>query len=304
MVPIIPLLFAAPKFISGELTLGQVTQLAAAFVQVQIAISWLVDNYNRLAEWYASARRVMDIVGACDGIDEHIDRLAAGVTIADGERSGAVSLRAFEITDAGGRPLVAGAELAAEPGQCVHIVGESSTGKSTLVRVLAGLWPSTRGSLTLPERAQLMIAPQKSYLPLGSLKGALVYPDPALAMPVERLRGVLDAVGLGALASRLDEIARWDQVLSNGERQRLAIGRLIVHRPRVVILDDALSALDEAAQAVLLGRLRAELARSTIISLTQRPGALDSHDRQFRLQRQRDSALLLPLAARAAAKVT
>jgi putative ATP-binding cassette transporter len=299
MIPIVPLLFAAPKYVSGDLSLGQVTQLAAAFVQVQIAISWLVDNYNRFAEWYASARRVMDIVSACEAIDGHIDRLDAAVE----ETDGAVGLRDFEIADGAGRPLLAGAELVAEIGQSLHICGESSTGKSMLVRVLARLWPSAARSLMVPCRARVMITPQKSYLPLGSLRGALLYPDPGLAVPAERLRAVLEAVGLAALGSRLDEAARWDQILSNGERQRLAIARLLLHRPPVVIIDDALSALDQTAQEKLLAQLRAELATSTIIYLAQRPPAPGAHDRQLALQRGCTSAVLLPAGSPALAAV-
>jgi putative ATP-binding cassette transporter len=303
MIPIIPLLFAAPKYIAGDLTLGQVTQLAAAFVQVQIAISWLVDNYSRVAEWYASARRVMDIVDSCQAIDERIDGLEAAISKVDAVRDGAICFSDFTIADPIGRPLVAGAELAVQEGQCLHICGESSTGKSTLVRVLAGLWPSSCGRLALPERAQLMIAPQKSYLPLASLKGILLYPDAGLVVSEYRVRDVLNSVGLGALTARLEEVARWDQVLSNGERQRLAIARLLLHRPRVVILDDALSALDGIAQGLLLAQLKSELAGSTIISLAQRPVALSAQDRQLALERVRGSAVLVPVASVAMAEV-
>ena len=293
MIPIVPLLFAAPKYISGDLSLGQVTQLAAAFVQVQIAISWVVDNYNRVAEWYASARRVMDIVDACDALDAE-EKLARPAAAAPAVACGAhVSLGDFEIVDGSGRPLLAGAGLSAAPGEAVHIHGDSSTGKSTLVRVLAGLWPAARGSLTLPDRADVMITPQKSYLPLGSLRGALLYPDPSLQVPDERLEAALGKVGLPALGPRLGEVARWDQVLSNGERQRLAIARLLVHAPRVIILDDSLSALEEAAQAALLARLRSELPQATIVSLAQRPAPAGVHDRQMALERRTDSAARL-----------
>jgi len=302
MIPIIPLLFAAPKYISGDLSLGQVTQLAAAFVQVQIAISWVVDNYSRVAEWYASARRVMDIVDACDAIDADIDRLQPAAATPTAARTSAVQFRDFEIADSTGRPLVAGADLTAQPGESVHISGESSTGKSTLVRVFAGLWPSARGSLALPERAEIMITPQKSYLPLGSLKGALLYPSPSLEMSNDRLGAVLDKVGLAALRPRLDEVARWDQVLSNGERQRLAIARLLVHRPQVVVLDDSLSALEDSAQQALLAQLRSELPTSTIISLAQRPAQPGAHDRQLVLERRAGSAVLLPHGAPALAE--
>ncbi|TMJ70032.1 MAG: ABC transporter ATP-binding protein/permease [Alphaproteobacteria bacterium] len=293
MIPIIPLLFAAPKYISGELTLGQVTQLAAAFVQVQIAISWVVDNYNRVAEWYASARRVMDIVDACDAIDPQIEATSPTPTRPTAAQGATLRLSDFEIGDGTGRPLLSGADLSAGPGEAVHVHGDSSTGKSTLVRVLAGLWPVARGGLTLPDRSEVMITPQKSYLPLGSLKGALLYPNPTLQMSDDRLRAALDKVDLGALGGRLDEVARWDQVLSNGERQRLAMARLLIHEPRVIILDDALSALDESAQAAILARLRSELPDATIVSLAQRPAPAGVHDRQLVLERGADNTALM-----------
>jgi vitamin B12/bleomycin/antimicrobial peptide transport system ATP-binding/permease protein len=299
MIPIVPLLFAAPKYISGDLTLGQVTQLAAAFVQVQIAISWVVDNYARVAEWYASARRVMDIVKACDAIDEDgvvSSPSAIEPVLARGDK---VGLTDFEIVDGAGRPLLWGAGLSVAPGEAVHVSGESSTGKSTLVRVLAGLWPRGRGTLTMADRSEVMVTPQKSYLPLGSLKGALYYPDPSLAVSDEQLQAALQRVGLGALVARLEEVARWDQVLSNGERQRLAIARLLIHQPKVVILDDALSALEESAQQALLSQLRSELPAATIISLGQRAAAAGLHDRQHVLQRSAGGAVLTPLGASA-----
>jgi putative ATP-binding cassette transporter len=302
MIPIIPLLFAAPKYISGELTLGQVTQLAAAFVQVQIAISWVVDNYSRVAEWYASARRVMDIVDACDTIDPHINGISPSPVQPTAALGPMVRLSNFEIGDGTGRPLLSGADLSASRGEALHVHGASSTGKSTLVRVLAGLWPAARGALTLPDRSQVMITPQKSYLPLGSLRGALLYPDPNLEVSVDRLEAALGKVDLGPLACRLDEVARWDQVLSNGERQRLGMARLLIHKPRVIILDDALSALEESAQTKLLTRLRAELPDATVVSLAQRPATSGAHERELVLERRADSAVLVPANAPALAE--
>ena len=302
MIPIVPLLFAAPKYISGELTLGQVTQLAAAFVQVQIAISWVVDNYNRVAEWYASARRVMDIVDACNLIDPEIDKTSPAPTRPNANGP-IVRLSDFEVRDGSGRPLLRGGDFAVGPGDAVHVCGDSSTGKSTLVRVLGGLWPAARGSLTLPERSDVMITPQKSYLPLGSLRGALLYPEPSLAVSDGHLRAVLDQVELSALGDRLDEVARWDQVLSNGERQRVAIARLLIHRPRVIVLDDALSALEEAAQASVIACLRRALPDATIVSLAQRPPPRGAYDRQMVLERRADHAVLTERNASALANV-
>lgn len=291
MIPVVPLLFAAPKYLSGELSLGQVTQLAAAFIQVQIAISWVVDNYNRVAEWYASARRVIDIVTASDAIDGDI-AAQTGLKPVHGPE---IAMEDVAVADGNGRPLMSCANLTVKPGESVHISGESSTGKSVLVRVLAGLWPRSRGTLTLPADAHVMIAPQKSYLPLGSLKGALLYPEPNLEASDTELIAALERVGLGQLKGRLSEVARWDQVLSNGERQRLAVARLLIHKPDIVVLDDALSALDETAQATLLGRLKADLPKATMISLGQRPSSATNHDRHYVLERDGEAACLVPL---------
>jgi putative ATP-binding cassette transporter len=300
MIPVVPLLFAAPKYLSGELTLGQVTQLAAAFVQVQIAISWVVDNYNRVAEWYASARRVMDIVTACDAIDQEMPASAS----APAAHGAAVAVSGVTVADSGGRPLVRDASLQVTAGETVHISGASSTGKSVLVRALAGLWPCAQGSVSTPDRACMMVVPQKSYLPLGSLKGALLYPEPDLGIADADLVAALEHVGLGALAGRLEEVARWDQVLSNGERQRLGIARLLIHKPQVAILDDALSALEEAVQATLLARLRAELPRATVVSFGQRPASASRTDRQFALERGAEGAVLVTAGAAALAGAT
>ncbi len=298
MIPIVPLLFAAPKYISGDLTLGQVTQLAAAFVQVQIAISWVVDNYSRVAEWYASARRVMDIVDACDAMDRELDARADALGAAPNAANAAVSFSDFEVLDSTGRPLISGADLSAQPGASVHISGDSSTGKSTLVRVLAGLTPRARGRLSMPDPRDVMIAPQKGYLPLGSLRGALVYPATAPTYADADLVHALERTGLGALSPRLDEVGRWDQILSNGERQRLAIARLLLHRPAVVILDDALGALEEPAQHAMLARLRQDLPDATIISLGQRAAAPGVHDKELVVERSAHAARLVAVETR------
>ena len=292
LIPVFPLLCAAPKYLSGEMTLGQVTQLAAAFVQVQAAISWLVDNYNRLAEWYASARRVMDMVDASNASEKRHDKPEAQAKRPVAGEADTLDLTSVQISDPGGQPLIARADATIGPGTLVHITGSSSIGKSSLVRALAGLWPIGAGSVRLPRDGRLVVAPQDAYMPLGTLRDALLYPDLDAEAAPDALAEALKRVGLASLIPRLDEVERWDQHLSNGERQRLAIARLLVLKPRVIVLDDPVSALDEAAGQALIRILTDEIPDATIISLGQRPMDAGTHTRHFVLERQTGGAVL------------
>ena len=292
LIPVVPLLLATPKYLSGELSLGAVTQLAAAFFQVQIAFAWLVDNYKPVAQWYASARRVTAIVEAVEELEDSFAR--GGIAVAEGER---LELEGLTVTDRAGRVLIADAHLAINPGEKVLIMGESGIGKSTLVRAVAGLWPWGRGLVSMPAGAELAFVPQRPYLPLGALRQVLLYPAVDLPIQDEAVVAVLGECGLGHLASRLDEVERWDQILSSGERQRLALARLILQKPAVVIMDEATSALDEASQARLMTMLTRELPDTTLISIGHRPGLEAHHDRVLRLVRTEAGARLIGEAA-------
>ncbi len=293
MIPIVPLLFAAPKYMAGELTLGQVTQLAAAFIQVQQAISWVVDNYSRIADWYASARRVMDIVDASDAVAPELpsQRVAS---VAPG--GAALALDHVALDDASGHALLRPLSLNLARGEAVHMTGPSNTGKSTLARILAGLVVPTGGKITGAATTSVLLLPQKGYMPLGTLADAISYPRTGPAPSHDDLVRALAAVGLGAMAPRLTETARWDQVLSAGERQRLAAARALLARPHILVIDDALSALDGATQRALIQTLRAKIPGLTILSLGQRAPPTGTFDRILELTRHDQDAMVAETA--------
>ncbi len=292
MVPVIPLLLATPKYLSGELSLGAVTQLAAAFAQVQVAIAWLVDNYKAVAQWQASAERVMAVVDAVEDLESDLPEGQNGIELAE-HPDGGIVLEGLTVTDRAGRVLIDGADISIPRGEKVLITGESGIGKSTLTRAIAGLWPWGRGRVTLP--GAVAFVPQRPYLPLGTLRSALLYPATDLAIPDAAIAAMLEQCGLPQLASRLDAVERWDQILSAGERQRLAFVRLFLQRPGVVIMDEATSALDEVSQARLMLLLRTLLAETTVISIGHRPGLEPFHDRRFGLLRGENGARLTDL---------
>jgi putative ATP-binding cassette transporter len=297
MIPVVPLLFAAPKYFSGELTLGEVTQLAGAFIQVQMAISWLVDNYNRIAECYASARRVMVLVEASEAVET---RLAGSngqkidmATSADA----IINLSGVSVHDPAGRPLINSASLSLAPGERVGISGNSSAGKTALVRAIAGLWPWGRGRIDTPRGLTTMIVPQKPYMPMGTLRSALLYPFEQKAIGDDRLIEVLAGVGLQHLAHRLSDQDRWDQILGTGERQRIAVARALLHAPDVIVVDDGLSSLEASAQKALLELVAAEMPHTAILTFGQRERGDGFDHRRLVLETRSGGSILRASAA-------
>lgn len=286
LVPIFPLLIATPKYLSGELTLGEVTQLAGAFVQVQVAISWIVDNYNRIADWYASARRLIELTDAAEAIDVRIAAVAADaaphlVMSAGADR--ALRLSALTVRDADGRMLVGPIDLSVKPGEHLTVSAPSGGGKTSLARAIGGLWPWGSGTIERPEAGTLLIIPQRPYVPTTTLRRALGMPTGQGANEESRHAAALHRVGLSALIPRLDETVRWDHALSNGDLQRLGIARVLIERPDLVILDEATSALDEAGRADLLRAIAEISPRTAVVSLTQQPPADRSATRHVAL---------------------
>ncbi|CAM9196906.1 unnamed protein product [Heterosigma akashiwo] len=198
------------------------------------------------------------------------------------------------MTPDGSRTLVQGLTLALEEGQHLLIVGESGTGKSSLLRTLAGLWTRGAGVITRPPSDEMFFLPQRPYCTLGSLRDQLTYPLPAGDTPDADLLAVLDKVDLGALAERmgggdphagLNKVRDWSATLSLGEQQRLAFGRLLWSRPSVAILDEATSALDLTNERRMYELLRSELPGLSYVSVGHRPSLLEYHDTKLRLAR-------------------
>jgi vitamin B12/bleomycin/antimicrobial peptide transport system ATP-binding/permease protein len=287
LFPIIPLLLVTPKYLTGELTLGAVMQVVAAFTAVQGALIWFVDNSVRLAEWYASAGRVLELTTALDELDIATQVHGDSKIQFTPSDDGAIHLEGLSIADRAGRTVIADTHVVIANGEKVVIAGESGTGKSTLIRALAGLWPWGSGVIRLPEGQSVAFVPQRPYLPLGSLRAAATYPGDPSTYSTEQIETALRRCGLGYLVKRLDdESERWDQTLSGGERQRLAFVRLLLHRPQIIIMDEATSALDDDSQNSLLSLLLDDLGHATVISVGHRSGVDEFHDRKIVLERR------------------
>jgi putative ATP-binding cassette transporter len=273
------------------MTLGQVMQAASAFTIVQAAFNWLVDNYPRLADWTASASRVSSLMVSLDALEraEHgVGRIERGETAGAALRLGHLSVMLED-----GTAVVKDAEIAIERGERVLVAGESGTGKSTLVRAIAGLWPWGKGHVQVEAGAKMLLMPQRPYVPVGTLRRAVTYPLPEASKDPAEIARALTLVGLEHLVERIAEDAPWDQILSGGEKQRLAFARILLHRPTIVVLDEATSALDPASQDRMMELLTNELGATTIVSVAHRPELEAFHSRKITLERHEGGARLI-----------
>jgi putative ATP-binding cassette transporter len=196
---------------------------------------------------------------------------------------------AFNVTDLVAR-MPSGGEIARmptqsfAPGEHVLITGPSGAGKSSLFRALIGLWPPGEGAVMLPHDPDVLVMPQRPYFPLGKLRQSITYPTPAEEIPDLQIRTALSDVGLGHFAGRLDEEADWSVMLSGGEQQRVAFARVLLRKPAVLLFDEPVATLDDAAGRELYRILIDRLPRTIILSIDRRGVLRDLHARTIEMK--------------------
>ncbi|WP_431124523.1 ABC transporter ATP-binding protein/permease [Variovorax paradoxus] len=280
---VFPYFLAAPRFFSGAIQFGEMMQIARAFNTVQDALSWFVENYDRVAIWRATADRLTSFDEAMRAHEAPNEQL---------ERQNASGLRTDDLTVSlpNGTTLVNGSAFSVQPGAAVLLQGPSGSGKSTLFRTFAGIWPFARGHVKVPEGAVFM--PQRPYVPDGTLRNALAYPNPAENYSDAELRQALVDALLPDLVNRLDDSDVWSQKLSGGEQQRLSIARVLLKKPSWLFADEITSALDAEAEGVLYKRLsdRVKAAGGAMVSIAHRAAVGDFHNQRWTLVPQADGA--------------
>ena len=275
---IFPFVVAAPRYFRGEIPLGGLVQTASAFGQVQDSLSFIVSSYTEIAEWRSVVHRLV-------GFEEALDRVRTQAGAREGIRRGdgdapALAVENVDLALPGGTALISGVNLSLARGESAVLSGPSGAGKSTLIRAIAGIWPFGRGEIRVP-RGSALFLPQKPYLPIGTLREVISYPRPAGGLDDQVLREALEAVGLPELAGRLDESGHWALQLSPGEQQRIAFARALVQKPDWLFLDEATSAVDEAAETRLYQLVRDRLRGTAVLSVGHRSTLRAFHGRQL-----------------------
>lgn len=252
---LLPVIVSIPLLLAKAITIGSLMQIRGAFSSVFNAFSWFVFAYSILPEWSATLKRLGEFRVATEAMSNK-DK-------AQENSDNSLILKDLSLFTPDGTPILSNINLSFALGKWTHLQGKSGLGKSTLLRVIGGLWADYTGQVARPDGRHLLL-PQRPYIGQGTLKELLSYPNPVTADDDHYLT-VLDKVGLGEHKSALNHEHNFASQLSLGEQQRLAIGRAILARPDFLYLDESVSSLDKASATALFELLKAELPTATVI---------------------------------------
>jgi putative ATP-binding cassette transporter len=266
---VVPIVVAAPGYFSGHMSFGTLMMVVGAFNQVQSSLRWFVDNLPQIADWRATLLRVVafrDALATVDTIGMDTGRIEVVDSASDKLEFDDLQLALPELC-----VTLDQRQVEISPGERIQILGEAASGKTTLFRALAGMWPWGGGTLRLPPREEMTFMPQRPYLPFGALRAAVCYPGEPGRFEEAAVVAALERVDLGDLVPSLDRTERWDRQLPLDEQQRLAFARLLLHAPRWVVLDDAVSALSDLHLRRVLSLSDREMVGATLIRLGRDP---------------------------------
>ena len=278
---IVPLLIVGPMYIHGRIEYGVVTQSEGAFAQVLVALSVVVAQFEGLSTFAAAINRLGDLWDELDEYDIEDFRAERGLEIEENETKAGLRLEDLTIqTPNGEKTLTRALNFTLAPGQSVLIMGDSGTGKSSLLRTIAGLWQSGKGTIGRPNLNRLIFLPQRPYMVQGTLREQLLYPQTREGGDDRLIIEALEKVNLTEVLDRVEgdlgRTADWTNILSLGEQQRISFARIFLNKPLIAFLDEATSALDERNEKLLYGHLM-EMGIS-FVSVGHRSTLKEYHD--------------------------
>ncbi len=272
----LPLLVVLPNYFNKVFLLGGLMQSLRAFSSIQDALSFLINSYTTIAQWRAVNKRLLTFLN-------HMAEVEAKAGVENKLTykelpTNTIAVHQLSLSTPKGEPLLKNINEQFTAGRRYLIKGPSGIGKSTFIRAIAGIWPFGVGEIALPAKHSVLYLPQKPYVPIGTLRNALLFPDEQLHLADDTIRQVLEACHLKNLTDRLQESARWSELLSPGELKRINFARILLHKPEWIFLDESTSSLDLANEAYLYQLLKTTLPNSAIISIGHQPSVEAFHD--------------------------
>lgn len=296
-----PILVAAPMYFDGQITFGGLMMAAGAFTQVQSSLRWFVDNFSAIADWRATLLRVANFRRAVLATDD-LYGVESRITFEEGE-PGQYAIDHLEIASPAGCTLLEETQVQIKAGERVLIVGESGAGKTLLFRALAGLWPWGSGRIQRASNESAIFVPRLAYLPPGTLREVLAYPQKSSRFDGQAMMDALRRVGLRRLAPLLDQSRRWSLELSPDEQQALAFARTVLHAPAWMIIDEVLDTLDADTRTRVQDVFSQELKMTGIICIGRAPVPGATYTRTLHLVKDPTIRRLVREQARRPARV-
>ena len=264
-----------PMYLKRKIQLGTVMQVARAFEEVNGAMSLIMTSYTSIATWYAVIYRLSEFKDRMH--ETSVALKSSPLKVHTMAENGNLHLEHVTVGLPNRRILIKDLDLQIKKQERLLVMGRSGCGKSTLFRTIGGIWPYAKGEIILPSLNKMMFLPQKPYFPLGTLKQALCYPFEADYIEDKKVIEILKECGLDYLEERLFQLASWEQELSWGEQQLVAIGRVLLHKPEWLFLDEATSALDDESEKLIFSLLAKHLPHLTLVSVGHRKSLIPYH---------------------------
>ncbi len=275
-----PVIVSAPRYILGSITLGALMQSAQAFQQMASALSWPVDNMAAFAQWRASAERVLGLIKALEDLDQEIARPDPHRILLEKADRSALCFQNLCLSKFNGEVIISDLNLEITAGEHLLISGDAATA-AKLFKAIAGLWPWGCGRIELPDGDPMFFMPPRPYLPNGTLCSAICYPSAIEDFNQADLENALRLVDLDGLLDQLDQTDNWDKSLSREQQQRLGVVRLLLYRPKWILLQEAFDSLDPTGEVMMLRIINKHLPDATILSITNQPTAEAFHQRRL-----------------------
>lgn len=280
---IIPLIVALPNYFNKVFKLGGLIQALSAFSKIQDAFSFIVNSYTTIAEWRAVTKRLLTFLDHMYELDEKTKKQNKFSYITS--ENNEIIAKDVSISTPQGNVLLKNINQEFIYGKNYVVKGRSGVGKSTFVRSLAGIWPFGKGEITMSPQEDVMFIPQTSYMPLGTLREALMFPDKVMTVSDDELIQLLKECHLEHLTNQLNIVSRWTEHLSPGELQRIAFVRILIHKPKWVFLDESTSSLDLHSEMELYQLFKKYLPNCSVISVGHRPSLDEYHDYEIDLEK-------------------
>lgn len=273
---VLPLLVALPNYFDRVFMLGGLIQSLQAFGKVQDSLSFIINSYTQIAQWQAIAKRLTSFVNHMSEADERAQKQNKLKFSEHDDNS--IIAKDVTITTPKGTELLTNVNELFEHGNNYLIKGMSGIGKSTFIRALSGIWPFSSGEVFFPKDKNIMYVPQRPYMPIGTLKEAIMFPAKETDVPDEKFEEIMHLCKIDHLIPRLHDSAAWSEQLSPGETQRVAFARIILQQPDWVFMDESTSMLDVPNEKHLYSLLAEKLKHCSIISVGHRPTLDEYHD--------------------------